>query len=470
MLNVFHSLQFRLVAAFFLVLAIALTSVSLYVGNVAARETTRFEEDLAGVRARRIQDLVARAGGQVDSAEVRERIQQAAELFGWEILLTDAPNIALVDISRRTSDRPQDVRLKPARGAPGDAVLAVDQTGRYAFTRPGHRSQTHVDTTATPVFTGGEQGILRDPPPDRIVDSVNRTLMWSGGVAAAVGALMIVLMSRGLLRPVRVLSGAATRLGTGDLSQRVPEPGRDEIGRLSNTFNSMAADLEQAETNRRHMVADVSHELRTPLSNIQGYVEAMREGVLAPDEEVLGRLDGLVGQLTRLVEDLRVLALAEAGALPLSVQPIGLEGMVRAAVESFRPRAASEGMELSLDIAGDAEVVADRDRITQVLGNLLDNAVIHAPEGGVVTVLAQVVDGSRAAVSVTDTGRGMSADDLTRVFDRFYRADPSRSRETGGSGLGLTISRHIVEAHGGTIRAESVPGEGTAFTFELPLA
>ena len=485
MLNIFHSLQFRLVVGFVAVLAIALTSVSLYVGSVAARETNRFEEDVAGARARRIQDLVAGSGEGRDSEEVRLRVQQAAELFGWEILLTDAPSVALFDITRQSQDRPGDVRLRPNRGAPNDAVLAVNQEGGYIFVRPGHRATPFatVGVTAIPTagdFTADELDILRDPPPDRIVESVNRTLMWSGGVAAAVGVLLIVLMSRSMLRPVRVLSGAATRLGTGDLSQRVPEPGRDEIGRLSDTFNAMATDLEQAETNRRNMVADISHELRTPLSNMQGYVEAMQEGVLAPDPEVLGRVHGLVGQLTRLVEDLRVLALAEAGALPLTMQPFALNSVVRTAVEAFEPRAAAAGIAISLEATGDSGVLADRDRITQVLGNLLDNAVTHTPDGGTVVVAVrppggQPADGQKGngqyvTVSVSDSGRGMTPDDLERVFDRFYRADPSRTRETGGSGLGLTISRHIVEAHSGTIRAASVSGEGSTFTFELPLA
>jgi signal transduction histidine kinase len=480
MLNIFHSLPFRLVVGFVAVLAIALTSVSLYVGSVAARETNRFEEDLAGARARRIVDLVDGSGEGRDSEEVRFRVQQAAELFGWEILLTDAPNVALGDVTRQSQDRPGDVRLRPNRGAPNDAVLAVDQDGGYVFVRPGHRPTQFatVGVSAIPVdsdFTAGDVDFLRDPPPDRIVESVNRTLMWSGSVAAAVGALLIILMSRGVLRPVRVLSGAARQLGTGDLSQRVPEPGRDEIGRLSDTFNAMATGLEQAETNRRNMVADISHELRTPLSNMQGYVEAMQEGVLAPDPEVLGRLHGLVGQLTRLVEDLRVLALAEAGALPLTLQPVALNAMVRTAVEAFEPRAAAAGIAISLDLAGDSQVVADRDRITQVLGNLLDNAVTHTPDGGTVVVAirpagGQPASGQAASVSVSDSGRGMTPEDLGRVFERFYRADPSRTRETGGSGLGLTISRHIIEAHDGAIRASSEPGKGSTFTFELPLA
>jgi signal transduction histidine kinase len=473
MLNVFHSLQFRLVVGFVAVLAIALTSVSLYVGSVAARETNRFEEDVAGARARRIQDLVADSGEGRDSEEVQFRVQQAAELFGWEILLTDAPKFVLGDVTRQSQDRPGDVRLRPNKGAPNDAVLAVNLDGGYVFVRPGHRATPFATVGVTAIPAGGDFTVddldaLRDPPPDRIVESVNRTLMWSGGVAAAVGALLIILMSRGVLRPVRELSGAARQLGTGDLSQRVPEPGRDEIGRLSDTFNAMATDLEQAETNRRHMVADISHELRTPLSNMQGYVEAMQEGVLAPDPEVLGRLHGLVGQLTRLVEDLRVLALAEAGALPLTLHPVALNAMVRTATEAFEPRAAAAGVKMSLEVAGDAQVMADRDRIIQVLGNLLENAVTHTPDGGAVVVTVRPASGQKPTVSVSDSGRGMTPDDVERVFDRFYRADPSRTRETGGSGLGLTISRHIIEAHGGTIRAKSVQGEGSTFTFELP--
>ena len=262
-------------------------------------------------------------------------------------------------------------------------------------------------------------------------------------------------------------------LGRGDLSQRVPASGRDEMSQLARTFNAMAEDLEKAEKQRRTLMADVAHELRTPLSNIQGYLEALRDGLLQPDPATMESIYEQVLHLARLVEDMRLLALAEAGALPLDKELDSLDDVLRRSVESFGPRAEAKGVALSLQVQPQFPLVyMDRTRIVQVVANLVENAIFHTPEGGEVTVAASVISSGserRARVSVADTGKGLTEEDLPLVFDRFYRVDPSRSRITGGVGLGLTIANQLVQAHGGTIAVESTPGQGARFVFELPL-
>ena len=266
------------------------------------------------------------------------------------------------------------------------------------------------------------------------------------------------------------MSSAARLLGQGDLSQRVSAQGRDEIAGLGHTFNSMAEGLERAEQQRRSLMADVAHELRTPLSNIQGYLEAVRDGLLQPDSDTIDTIYQQVLYLAHLVEDLRLLALAEAGALRLDSEPDSLEEVLRRSVEAVRPRAESRGVSLSLEVPPNFPLVQmDRTRIAQVVGNLLENAILHTPQSGQVTVLAEVVGTSAARVTVADTGVGIPVEELSQVFERFYRVDPSRTRSTGGAGLGLTIAKQLVEAHGGTIHVESEPGSGSRFVFELPL-
>ena len=272
-----------------------------------------------------------------------------------------------------------------------------------------------------------------------------------------------------MLGSVRSLTAASRKMGAGDLSQRVPEGGRDEVGQLARTFNAMAGKLENAERQRRDMVADVAHELRTPLSNIQGYVEAVRDGVLEPDRATIGTIHQQVLYLADLVEDLRLLTETEADDFRLNREPGSLVETVRESVEGARAKAEASGVVLSVDLPAESPtVVFDRTRISQVVGNLLDNAVRHTPTGGTVTVSAAVGQSS-ASVTVADTGEGIPDDVLPFVFDRFYRVDPSRSRATGGAGLGLTIARKLVDAHGGSIRVESEAGRGTSFTFDLPL-
>jgi signal transduction histidine kinase len=234
----------------------------------------------------------------------------------------------------------------------------------------------------------------------------------------------------------------------------------------------MAEGLEQQERLRRTLASDISHELRTPLANIRGYLEALQEGVVAPSPGVLGSLHEEAMLLNRLVDDLQDLSLAEAGQLRLETRPVLLAPLVEAAITALTPRAAEKGIALRAALPDDLPpALADPERIGQVLRNLLANALTHTPAGGTVTTTARAAeDRSFLEVTVADSGSGIPAEHLPHVFDRFYRADPSRTRATGGAGLGLAIVRQLVVAHGGEVGAESEPGSGARFRFTLPVA
>ena len=228
--------------------------------------------------------------------------------------------------------------------------------------------------------------------------------------------------------------------------------------------------MEDAERQRRDLVADVAHELRTPVSNIQGYLEALKDGLLQPDEGTIETIHGQVIHLGHLVDDLRLLAQAEAGALQLNRMPERMLDLLRRSVDAVRPRAEAKGISVSLNSEEPMPMVdMDGTRISQVVNNLLENAIIHTPEGGSVTVTAGPAGGGMVRVAVADTGRGIPPGDLDRVFDRFFRADPSRARATGGAGLGLTIAKQLVEVHGGSISVENVVPTGARFVIELPI-
>jgi signal transduction histidine kinase len=251
---------------------------------------------------------------------------------------------------------------------------------------------------------------------------------------------------------------------------------RDEIGELGNAFNGMAASLEKAERLRREMTADIAHELRNPIAVLQGNLEAVVDGVLPPTADNLEPLLDQTHLLARLVDDLRTLALAEAGQLGLERAPTDPAALAQSVVAQFQPQAEAKGVALRLQTqAALPRVMLDPQRISQVLGNLLSNALRHTPEGGSVvcrvTGDAEAGAGREPAVvtfSVRDTGSGIPAEALPRIFERFYRADGGRSRADGGTGLGLTIARQLVEAHGGKIWAKSEPGQGTEVGFWLP--
>ena len=291
------------------------------------------------------------------------------------------------------------------------------------------------------------------------------------GVVIAVGSLFVgFVVSRRIVQPLATLTDATRAVAAGDLDVRVPENHPGELGDLASAFNRMGEDLARADRLRRDMTADVAHELRTPLAVIRGKLEGVLDGVYPASAEHLEPIIEETELLTHLVEDLRLLALAEAGQLALDVRPTDVSDLLRDAAVNFGPQADDREITLALVLAGGLPtVLADPRRIAQVLGNLLTNALRHTPQSGAVTLCASRGEGV-VVLTVTDTGSGIPPEDLPYIFERFWRGEKSRSRAAGGSGLGLAIARQLVEMHGSVIAVESTPGEGSSFRFTLPVA
>jgi signal transduction histidine kinase len=295
------------------------------------------------------------------------------------------------------------------------------------------------------------------------------------GVAALAASLAAVVVSiftaRRIVGPIQAMKQASRRIADGDYHQRVQVPGQDELGALAQAFNRMAEMLEQTEQRRLELIGDVAHELRTPLSSIQGVMEGLVDGVLPPEPATFLSVQREVSRLQRLVHDLGELSRAEAGQVPLEPCSVSPADLVSAAADRLRFQFEDKGVRLQVDSPDDLpQAWADPERIIQVLLNLLGNALQYTPSGGQVAVRAQR-EGREVIIEVQDTGIGIAAEHLPQIFERFYRVDKSRSRTGGGSGIGLTIARHLVEAHGGRIWAESPGlGKGSTFTFTLPLA
>jgi signal transduction histidine kinase len=292
------------------------------------------------------------------------------------------------------------------------------------------------------------------------------------GLAATVTAAGASLfVARRIVGPIRHVLAATKRVSAGSYAERVPVAEDDELGELSEGFNAMAAALEEGEKRRGEFISDVSHELHTPLSTLQGYAEGLLDGVVEPGEDAWGLMYAETERMRRLVDDLRQLSRAETGRLPLHLAPVRPEEPVRRAVGSMRPLFADKSITLTLEVPEHLPaVLADADRVVQVLTNLLSNALRHTGEGGAVSVEARDL-ADHVLFRVGDTGDGIPPEHLPRVFERFYRVEKSRSREGGGSGVGLAICRALVEAMGGSIRAESGGlGSGAAFVFSLPVA
>lgn len=302
-------------------------------------------------------------------------------------------------------------------------------------------------------------------PPD---GEIARRLIDFMLLSLVIGLIGGVLISRVVSAPVSAMARAARRISEGDLTVAVPVRGSYELQELARAFNTMAADLRRAEGLRRTLMADVSHELRTPLAALEANLRAALDRVAPLDDAVIAHLYGQTRHLTRLVNDLRDLALAESHTLPLERQPTDLGILIRETIQALAPLADEKGIALTAAADGLPEIWVDPIRIRQVLFNLLTNALRHTPEGGTVRV-AGTATADNVQLEVRDSGEGMEPAQLGAIFARFYRGDPSRSRETGGTGLGLAIVRAICEAHEGTAEALSAgQGRGSRFVITLP--
>jgi signal transduction histidine kinase len=370
-------------------------------------------------------------------------------MMGQRLVLADAQGMVVSDTGGElvgTALAPQDI-------SNGQPVLLGDQ---------------QVGTLIVTPNTQLEQGT----PASDFLDSVNSSILTAVVIAGIIALILGAGLFIQITAPMRQLQKAASSIAAGDLSQRVTVRSQDEIGRLGQTFNTMAESLARAETQRRHMVADVAHELRTPLAVIQANAEGMLDGVLPFEPEQVNAIYQETLLLNRLVGDLRLLSLAEAGELRLERQPTAPGALVEQVVEHMQPQAAQRGVRLEGKIqAGLPERALDADRITQVLTNLVGNALRYTPPDGTIVVEAGTRQEGRLQITVTDSGPGIQAGDLPYVFDRFYRADKSRARASGGSGLGLAIVKQLVEAHGGQVSvaspADPKNNNGTRFTIIL---
>jgi two-component system OmpR family sensor kinase/two-component system sensor histidine kinase BaeS len=394
----------------------------------------------------------------------------------------------------------QSILQNPSSGMMGQGgMMTGGMVGGDMLTMMGHRlvladaSGTVVADTAnqliglrlpdndlahgTPIVVNGRQvgtlliATLDVPasPINQFRRSVGVSVLISGGIAGVIALLMGSLLFFQVTLPMRRLSRAAQGIAAGDLSQRVPTSD-DEVGQVAHSFNTMAESLQRLEQQRQNMVADIAHELRTPLSIIQGNVEAMLDGVLPASPEELESIHQETILLNRLIGDLRTLSLAEAGQLALDKQPVDVGEVVTRVAEKYRLRTEEQNVTLSVQVAPNLpQVSADAGRIEQALVNLTENALRYGASdaGGRVTLGARAVaDGVEAWVS--DTGPGIAPEDLPHVFERFWRSEKSRNRQTGGSGIGLALVKQLIEAHGGRVSVESTPGHGATFRVMLP--
>jgi two-component system, OmpR family, sensor histidine kinase BaeS len=460
-------MRLRLILSFMLVTLISIASVVLIARRTTAREVQAF--------------MYRGTMTQVDTlaSTLEEYYRENGSWEGVEsVLLPGAGNrrgLGGMGLAGQGMSGMMNLRL---RLADQDGQVLVDTNGASPSTTLSRAEQRTAQPLRANVRIIGyllvETGMgMTGDAGNFLLTRLNRAALIAGGIAGGIALALALLLSDRLIQPVGELTRAAKRLSRGDLAQRVPVKGDDELAELGQAFNHMAGSLQQAEENRREMTADIAHELRTPLSVQRAHLEALQDGIYAPTPENLQPVLEQNLLLTRLVEDLRTLALADAGQLQLERTPTDLIDLVKRIVDRFTPQAAARGAALLLEIAPNLQETPlilniDPMRLEQILGNLLSNAQRYTPEGETILVQAARSAGS-VLVSVRDHGPGIPPETLVHIFERFYRADRSRSRAEGGSGLGLAIASQLAEAHGGSLTAANAPEGGAVFTLELPI-
>lgn len=297
----------------------------------------------------------------------------------------------------------------------------------------------------------------------------SRGAFWSVVVGASTAGGLSYLVSKRIMQPLVQMEQITQKFAAGHLEERLPKSEIPELNRLAASFNRMAVELEGVEHRRRELISDLTHELRTPLTVVGGYLEGLADGTIAPEPDIYQRLMTETTRLRRLVNDLQELSKAEAGYLPINTKQIELYPLLNSLVEKFSTQLLDEQPVLELDCPAELPTaLADPERVEQIMVNLLGNALRYTPEGFITVRAWSTPD--RVWIAVIDTGLGIAAEDLPHIFERFWRSDRSRDRTSGGTGIGLAISRRLVELQGGTIEVESQLGKGSIFRFSLPLA
>jgi two-component system sensor histidine kinase BaeS len=327
----------------------------------------------------------------------------------------------------------------------------------------------NVDSVVVGTLLVGQNTFQSNPLENDFIQRTGKLLLFSTLVAAAMALLLGILLAYNITRPILELNRAIQSISGGTFGGQVPVRGRDELSKLASSFNKMSSDLARSTNSRRQMTADIAHELRTPLSLIIGQAEAVHDGILPPTRDNFEVIREEANRLEKLVDDLRILSLADAGELSFNLQPVSPQRMIQEIASIYLNRFQDGRITLIQEIAPDLPIISiDPGRITQVLTNIIDNALRFTLENGKIKISARQVDGF-IEISISDSGPGVPEKDLERVFDRLYRIDPSRQHEDGGSGLGLSIAKSIIEMHHGQIKAFSPPGEGLTISIQLPI-
>ncbi len=457
-----NSLVFKITFSFTIVLVGCMLALGFYVRHVVSIESQNLQNEYNAIKVKRIENLIdsIRLNPNTSLKEVQKTLMDYSKISGTFITLYDENNKKIFDSKRgfyynQTNNTPI-FQVIPTRN--GNMLVEIDlnspQMGPEAVLAIQSLSATEDQSNL----------LLIDPPITNIARQMIRSITVIGIFAIITAVFVIWLLSRRALTPITSIVDTSKKLSEGDFSKRIEieQNSQGELNEIIHSFNYMAEELEKLDKQRKTMIADIAHELRTPLTNLKGYIEGWADGVIKPNKNTLSILNLQVDNLSKIIDDLSTLSLAESGMLNMDVTTFNLNSEINNIIKIFKPRFKEHNVKVSNKTDKSIVISYDLQRFTQIVTNLVNNAIIAMENKDSNITFESLIKSKTLTLSITDTGKGIAKKDLTNIFERFYRIDSSRNRKSGGSGLGLSIVKYLVESHNGRIKIESEIGKGTS--------
>ena len=451
-LKLFNSLVFKITVSFSLVLVGTLLSLGVYLQHVAKIESENIQNEYNQLKVERIQRLLdsITSTQPMNLRDVQRKLMDYSKISGANIKLYDENNIEVFDTSKglnvKNNNRNPIFKVIPT--SLGGMIVEVNQPNLVSI-QAISASDTQED-----------QLIQTDPPISNIVNQVVKSIAIIGILSIMTSIAIIWIISRRTLNPITNIVNTSKYLSKGDFTKRIDQSVSGELSEIVTAFNYMASELQKLDEQRKIMIADIAHELRTPMTNLKGYIEGWSDGIIKPDNETLKILDYQVNTLSKIIDDLSTLSLAESGMLSLNISEFELNNKISEIINNFKLRSESQNINIINNITPDITINYDPQRFTQIVTNILNNSILATDDGGIIS-FSTSTNNNNLLLKISDNGTGIPKDELPYIFDRFYRTDKSRNRQSGGSGLGLSIVKYLIESHNGTIKINSELSKGT---------
>ena len=451
-LKLFNSLVFKITVSFSVVLVGTLLSLGVYLQHVAKIESDNIQNEYNQLKVERIQRLLdsITSTQPMNLRDVQRKLMDYSKISGANIKLYDENNIEVFDTSKglNVNNNRRNPIFKVIPTSLGGMIVEVNQPNLVSI-QAISASDTQED-----------QLIQTDPPISNIVNQVVKSIAIIGILSIITSIAIIWIISRRTLNPITNIVNTSKYLSKGDFTKRNYQSVSGELSEIVTAFNYMASELQKLDEQRKIMIADIAHELRTPMTNLKGYIEGWSDGIIKPDNETLKILDYQVNTLSKIIDDLSTLSLAESGMLSLNISEFELNNKISEIINNFKLRSQSQNINIINNITPDITINYDPQRFTQIVTNILNNSILATDDGGIIS-FSTSTNNNNLLLKISDNGTGIPKDELPYIFDRFYRTDKSRNRQSGGSGLGLSIVKYLIESHNGTIKINSELSKGT---------